>query len=366
MKVLHVISGGETGGSKKHLIQLCQGAPFDAELLLLTEGPFAEEARSHGINVTVISQKSRFDRSTPQKILAFIQQNGFSLVHSHGARANFLINSIQKKLTVPWAVTVHSDPSLDFLHQPKVVNQIFTHLNKRALRNAGHLFAVSEEFKNMLMKINIPADKITPVFNGIEFHEAVPSYNRSEIRKSLNTELTDFVYVIVARLHPVKGHNYLLDAFNELSVPNRKLWIVGDGALRNALEEHSEKLGLENRVQFLGPRKDINELLFAADVSLLTSYSESFPLVLLESADMATPVIATDVGGVSALVKPGETGWIIAPGNKPALIRAAEEAAAADTDGMGRSLREFAKENFSNVKLQQHLYSSYLKLINKD
>lgn len=363
MKILHMISGGETGGSKKHLLQLFHQTPVDMELLLLTEGPFAEEARKQGIKVTVIPQKNRFDQSTSKKILSFIKQNRFSLVHSHGAKSNFLINSIHKKMDVPWCVTVHSDPSLDFLHQPKAVNRFFTFLNKRALRNADHLFAVSEKFKTMLIEIGIASSKITPVFNGIEFHEAIPGYDSTQTRAQFDTEESDFVFAIVARLHPVKGHEVLLNAFSKLENSNWKLWVIGDGALKETLELRAKDLGLHEKVLFLGKRNDVDQLLHAADASLLTSFSESFPLVLLESADMGTPVIATDVGGVSSLIEHGKTGWIIIPGDEESLLQSARAALSADTQEMGHSLRKFAVQNFSNANLQRNLTAAYQKIL---
>lgn len=366
MKVLHIISGGESGGSKKHLVQLLTNSPVEAELLLLTEGAFAQDARKAGIPVTVIQQSSRLDRSTGKKILAFLKQGGFSLVHSHGARANFLVNSIYKKLGMPWFITVHSDPTLDFLHQPKPLAKIFTVLNQRAMRRADHLFAVSEKFKDMLIRMGVKPKKITSVFNGINFHETLPAFDKREIRESLGAQADDFVFAIVARLHPVKGHDILLEAFAKTDKKDWKLWIIGEGDLRTKLEEQAQKLGINDRVAFLGKRDDVDQLLYAADVSLLTSHSESFPLVLLESADMATPVISTNVGGVPALIDPGKTGWIVEPGRADALMYAIGKAmdAETDTEAMGHLLRSFAKENFSNENLQRDSLAIYNKVLN--
>ncbi|KYG59536.1 glycosyltransferase [Planococcus maritimus] len=364
MKVLHVISGGETGGSKKHLLQLLKNSPVEAELLLLTEGAFAEDARKAGIPVTVVQQNSRLDRSAPRKILLVLKKGGFSIVHTHGARANFLVDSVYKKLGMPWFITVHSDPTLDFLHQPKPLAKVFTVLNQRAMRRADHLFAVSEKFKDMLVQMGVQPRKITPVFNGINFHETLPDFDNRAIRESLNTEEDDFVFAIVARLHPVKGHDILLNAFAQIDQPC-KLWVIGDGDQSQKLRDQAAALNIENRVQFLGARTDVDQLLYAADVSLLTSHSESFPLVLLESADMATPVIATNVGGVPALVDPGKTGWIVEPGRADALEHVMSKAMQANTQEMGSMLRSFAKENFSNEKLQREIhqiYKSVLKL----
>lgn len=370
MKILHMISGGETGGSKKHLIQLFKDAPFEAELLLLTEGEFAQEAREKGINVIVFQQQGRRDRTVNNKISEHIKQNGIQIVHSHGPRANFIMSSISSQLNIPWAITVHSDPKLDFLHQPKPLAMIFQFLNLRAIKKANHIFAVSTRFKEMLINYGIDEQKISIIFNGIDFKDVNNENDLIKLKANYNIIDKDFVAVHIARLHPVKGHSVLLEAVAKLQpLNNFKLLLVGEGPERSSIEALIKQRKLSNQVKLLGFRKDTDQLLELADISLLTSYSESFPLVLLESANAHTPIITTDVGGVGDLIINNELGWIVQPRSVDDLMEALQEAIAAKKNQtlrpMGNLLNEHAKENFSNVQLQNSLYQSYEWLIDK-
>lgn len=370
MKILHIISGGETGGSKKHLIQLFHNAPFEAELLLLTEGAFAQEAREKGIKVTVIQQQGRIDRSVNEKILDHIKQNGIEIVHSHGPRANFIMNNISSKLTIPWAITVHSDPNLDFLHQPKPLAMIFQYLNRRAIKKADQIFAVSTRFKEMLVSYGVAEQKISTIFNGIDFEELDVKEEVVQLKNDYNLNDKDFVAVHIARLHPVKGHSVLLEAIEQLQlVKDFKLLLVGEGPERKEIESIIKQKNLSNQVKLVGFRKDIPQLLALADVSLLTSYSESFPLVLLESANAHTPIITTDVGGVGDLIISKELGWIVQPRSVNELACALKEAIEAKRNGslqqMGQLLNAHAKANFSNAQLQNSLYEIYKDMISE-
>jgi glycosyltransferase involved in cell wall biosynthesis len=370
MKILHIISGGETGGSKKHLIQLFHDAPFEAELLLLTEGAFAQDAREKGIKVTVIQQQGRIDRSVNKKILEHINQNGIEIVHSHGPRANFIMNNISSKLTIPWAITVHSDPKLDFMHQPKPMAMIFQYLNRRAIKKADHIFAVSTRFKDMLVSYGVKEQKISTIFNGIDFEELNVEEEVVQLQNEYNLTDKDFVAVHIARLHPVKGHSVLLEAIEQMQpLKDFKVLLIGDGPERKEIESLIKQKNLSNQVKLVGFRKDIPQLLSLADVSLLTSYSESFPLVLLESANAHTPIITTDVGGVGDLIINEELGWIVQPGSVDELAKALSEAFVAkktqSLQQMGHLLNAHAKANFSNTQLQNSLYQNYQSMINE-
>ncbi|WP_017380221.1 glycosyltransferase [Paenisporosarcina sp. TG-14] len=370
MKILHIISGGETGGSKKHLLQLFHKAPFESELLLLTEGAFAQQARELGIHVTVIKQQSRLDLTVNNKIHQHIIQRGIEIVHSHGPRANFIMSNLSSKINVHWAITVHSDPKLDFLHQPKPLAFIFQYLNRRAIKKANHVFAVSTRFKEMLVEYGVDEQRISTIFNGIDYTNVNYDKDISNLNAHYNLTEKDFVAVHVARLHPVKGHAVLINAIEKLlQIKDFKLLLIGDGPERSAIETLIKQKNLSNHIKLLGFRNDIPQLLALADVSLLTSYSESFPLVLLESANAHTPIISTDVGGVRDLIINKDYGWIVKPKSVDELAQALVESIAAKANNslqqMGDLLNVHAKANFSNEQLQNSLYQSYEMMISE-
>ncbi|MFN8373164.1 MAG: glycosyltransferase [Anaerolineae bacterium] len=131
----------------------------------------------------------------------------------------------------------------------------------------------------------------------------------------------DFVVGILARLKPVKGHSYLIDAFGQLKdLPQAKLLIVGDGPLEAELKAQVESLGLGKRVVFTGFRQDIPDILQAIDC-MPASLSEA-PYAVLEAASYARPLLVTAVGGLKTLLKHQDTGLLVAPKDAAGLADA--------------------------------------------
>nr|WP_227754538.1 glycosyltransferase family 4 protein [Stagnihabitans tardus] len=127
--------------------------------------------------------------------------------------------------------------------------------------------------------------------------------------------------VFVGRLDPVKGVPLLLEAFAAVKArhPEARLTVAGDGRIRSRLEARARALGLE--VAFPGylDEGQVAELLAEADMLVLPSFAEGLPVVLMEALAARVPVIATQVAGVSELVRDGVSGLIVAPGDVAGL-----------------------------------------------
>ncbi|MEV6640578.1 glycosyltransferase [Amycolatopsis sp. NPDC051371] len=140
-----------------------------------------------------------------------------------------------------------------------------------------------------------------------------PVLGRAEVRASLGVPEQTPVALCLARLEPQKRHDVLLDAWAAVE-RDAVLWLAGDGSLRADLERRAEALG--RRVEFLGTRADVPDLLTAADVTVLTSDWEGLPLAVLESMAAGRPVVATDVGGIGEVLAEG--GGLVVPPADPA------------------------------------------------
>lgn len=125
----------------------------------------------------------------------------------------------------------------------------------------------------------------------------------------------------VGRLSLQKNHRLLLLATKLLvsDYPNIKVWIIGDGELRDELVSLVEQLGITRNVVFWGSRQDVYELLSQMTLFVLTSSWEGLPTVVLESMACGIPVVSTDIPGVRELIKHGQNGWIV-PGFDPAIL----------------------------------------------
>jgi len=135
---------------------------------------------------------------------------------------------------------------------------------------------------------------------------------------------------IIGQLTPRKGQLELLNAFVKImtEVPQAVLLVVGaplfnrDHEYQLKLTQAADKLGITDRVRFLGARSDVAAIMQSLDLLVLNSRSEPFSLVLLEALASGTPVLATFVDGVPELIRHGETGWLVPPQNERALAMA--------------------------------------------
>jgi glycosyltransferase involved in cell wall biosynthesis len=169
--------------------------------------------------------------------------------------------------------------------------------------------------------------------------------------------------LMVGRLAPPKRPDLAIRALASVreQVPDAELHIVGDGPLRTEAEALAAGLGIAGAVRFLGTREDVPELLAEAECALLASDYEGSPLAVVEAMAASVAVVATKVGGVGELVRPGATGAIAPKGDAEALARALlevlgdpEQAAALGAEG-----RRFAQEELSLDRMVGSLVGLY-------
>jgi glycosyltransferase involved in cell wall biosynthesis len=168
----------------------------------------------------------------------------------------------------------------------------------------------------------------------------------------------------VARLTTVKNHRLLLDAWSVVArskLPHAMLLLVGDGPLREELEELVRLNQLSESVRFLGWQPNSPSVYSISDVAVLTSDSEGFPNSLVEGMACGCPVIATDVGGVRDAVSE-RVGILIPRGDRCALIEALQELITnkARRDLMANEARSTALRAFSRAHAVAALERAYV------
>ncbi len=181
---------------------------------------------------------------------------------------------------------------------------------------------VSKEAVERFVFLNAsPAAKITHVYNGIDTDKFVfDQIARERIRES--NSIKGPLILAVGRLTEAKDYPNLLNALVLVleELPDVKLWIVGDGHLKENLLTESVTLNVSNHVTFLGVRNDVYKIMSAADVFVLSSAWEGFPLVVAEALACQRPVVATDCGGVRESIS--ENGQLVEPKSHVALAKA--------------------------------------------
>jgi len=194
------------------------------------------------------------------------------------------------------------------------------------LRCIDDMAAVSQNGKaSWVERARLNPRKVRVIYNGIELagvDGGKPSSRR--VRKEIGIPLDAKVIGVAARLVPIKGHSYLIAAFPEVlkAVPSAHIVLAGDGPSRRDLEEQAARLGISERVKFLGHRSDIMRVIQAYDVIALPSLSESMPFSLLEGMSYGKPALVSGVGGMPELVEDSVSGYVVPPRDACAIARA--------------------------------------------
>lgn len=374
MKILHFISGGDTGGAKTHVLTLLENLlklNIEVELLCIMEGIFTEEAREIGVPVTIIPQTKRYDLSVNMKICDYINNSGCDLVHCHGARANYISLFIMHNVKVPMITTLHSDYKLDFKDNFRK-QVVYTPINSYALRRFDHILCVTNSFKNMLLQRGFKEKRIEVIYNGIDFKPELETldkerfYDRLHIKYNPNKKYVG----IAARLFAVKGVDVFLKAANVLAkrCDNIDFIVLGDGEMWDSCEAYVKENNISDRVHLAGQIMNgvvMNSFYKHIDINTLSSYSESFPYALLEGARMKRATVATAVGGIPEMIEEGKSGYLVPSGDYNAFADRVEKLCN-DNElrlKMGQAFYDRAFENFSVESMAVTHINIYNKII---
>jgi len=306
IKVLHIVLGLQVGGLEKFVLNLTDSYSADVQssILCLSDPQEQFEIKCH----SEIIRWNKRDGLSPLwafKIARLVRDSGFDLVHTHNPSPHFYGALAGLISGVPVVHTKHGR------NYPTDVKKVF--LNRIASKLSQRIVAVSSDAADVCRQIEkIPAKKVQTILNGVDT-QRFASGGDSSLRAELQLPEDVPIVGIVARLSPEKNHQLLLEACCLLSVKNIKfhLVIIGDGSLREKLEQCEERCVLGDAVTFLGMRQDVADLVKEFNVFVLSSKTEGVSLTLLEAMSCCIPVVATDVGGNAEVVDDGVTGFIV-------------------------------------------------------
>ncbi|MBQ7255348.1 MAG: polysaccharide pyruvyl transferase CsaB [Oscillospiraceae bacterium] len=368
MKIIHMISGGDVGGAKTHVLSLLAGLSKteQARLVCFTEGDFAKEARELGIDTLVLEEGLT---SVVRKLRRMIRDEGFEIVHCHGSRANMIGSLLRKTISAPVITTVHSDYRLDYLGRP-LGRLVYGTINTVSLRFLSYYVGVSDAMCDLLISRGFDPQRMFSIYNGVDFSPRTPSLDRAEYLESVGHADWQSCVVcgIAARFSAVKDVATLIRGF-ALAVkdcPNLRLLIAGDGEQRKELESLAAQLCPEETYCFAGWVSDMDSFYNALDINTLTSLSETFPYALTEGARMRCATIASNVGGVPYLIEDGVCGMLFAATDEKMLASHLKTLASDEAlrNKLGDALYEKASRDFSvdaTVRRQIEIYQTILR-----
>jgi glycosyltransferase involved in cell wall biosynthesis len=232
-------------------------------------------------------------------------------------------------LNVPVVITARGTDINLFSRMPLIRPMI-----RSALQYARGVIAVSGALKGRMVELGIDPEKVAVIRNGID-RSIFYQRDRAETRRRLGLGRDSRIIVTVGALVPLKGIDRLIDAMKLLE--NEKLYVIGDGPERIALESKITEHRLADRVFLIGsrPQQELAEWYSAADLFCLASIREGCPNVVIEAMACGTPVIATDVGGVRELIDGPDCGRVISNVTPESLAREIDTAFRIDWDRAG-------------------------------
>ncbi len=308
MKILHVITSLYTGGAERLMVDLLptlrNDEDFQVDLLLINgvETPFKKALKQAGIKVCALSMTNDvYNLRNIFRFRRFLAHNDYDIIHTHNTACQLFV-PIAKSLTRNKAKLVTTEHNTTNHRRTK---WWLKPLDKWMYRKYAAIVCISDLTRHNLEQYLGTDWPMHTIYNGVDtkrFARPVKDISGQQ----------DFVVTMVAAFRPQKDQDTLIRAFTHLE-PNFRLQLVGGGQRGEELKALCRELGLEDRVQFLGVRMDVPDIMEQSDVIVLSSHWEGFGLAAVEGMASGRPMVATDgdglrdiVGGAGVLFQPGD------------------------------------------------------------
>lgn len=329
-RILHIVGDSKFGGASILIIRLAQkakGVGWDVDVLT-ADSIFQKALHKHGINViklNVIWRDTKFLRDICGlfKLYHFLKNTPYTIVHTHTSKGGFIGRLAARLAGVP--VIIHTVHGFAFHEESSSLKVfIYSKLERLAAYWCDSIITVSNFHREWALKLRIGTQKkIKTIVNGISEERIKPIHTIKRIKEKLGIASNEFIILSIGRLAKQKGFEYLIEAVPKWSTKigcGFKVFIIGEGPLRNILEEKVKLLGAQRQVKFLGFCKDIGDLLAVSDIIVLPSLREGLSISLLEAMAAGKPIITTTIGSNIEVVKHGETGILIPPKSSDKIV----------------------------------------------
>jgi glycosyltransferase involved in cell wall biosynthesis len=343
MKILHIITRLDKGGSAEVVVYICEyfNKKEGYEIVLVYGGETKVNLSCKNYYIKELKRKISLvnDIIAFLKIYKIIKKEKPDIIHTHSSKAG-IIGRLAAWLA---RTTSYKLQATKIIHTPhghifygyygKLKTLLFLFLERLTAKITDKLVALTEGEKNESLSFGVGKEQqwiIIPA--GIDYNLELKvscKLHNSELKEKLGISKNSIVVGTVARLEPIKGIRYFVDAAKIiLSLPSSYILpsiyflIVGDGSERKFLEEKVEKLGLKDKFIFTGMRDDVAELMSIMDIYVQPSINEGMGKTIVLAELLGKPVVATNVQGIPSVVINNETGILVPPKDPQKLAEA--------------------------------------------
>ena len=322
MKLLHILhteAAAGWGGQEIRVLQetrLLLERGHRVSLVCQVDSPLEERARSISnsrFHLIPISMKSALSLWVFLTLYRYVSKNNLDVIHTHSSVDSWLGGVVGKLSGVPVIRTRHvSLPVNDFFPN----HLLYSYIPQRILTSGNMISDIVKQVRC------VDSNKVVSIPAGVDLRKFDSEISGEKIREELKVDSNQILIGKIGVVRGWKGHNYFLEAIPLIlkKIPYAKFVIVGDGPGFKEIKSKVKLAGIENKVDLLGHREDVPEIMAALDVQVLASFAgEGTPQIIPQAFVMKTPVVATKIASIPDLLGQGERGILIEPENALSL-----------------------------------------------
>jgi glycosyltransferase involved in cell wall biosynthesis len=314
MKVIHVESGMHLYGGALQVLFLLRGLRDSGEhVLVCPPGSKIGEAAAEHVRVVTLPIGGDLDFAFIRRFRRLLRAEKPDLVHLHSRRGADILGGLAARLEgVPAVLSRRVDNP-----EPRWAVRLKYRLYQRVI-------TISRGIAAVLMRQGVDPEKIRCVHSAVDTELYRPGGDPRWLRETFSLPADARVVGMAAQLIERKGHRVLLEAAPAVLAqhPRARFLLFGQGPLREALAAEIEQRGLQHAVMLAGFRTDMARILPSLDLLVHPAYMEGLGVALLQTAACGVPIVACRAGGIPEIVRDGENGRLVEPGDAPALASA--------------------------------------------
>lgn len=321
LSIMQIIATLEVGGAEGQLCELVKGLnkeKYEISVCCLTRGgPLQEKIEELGVPVYILGKRNKLDFTILFRLASLLKIKKIDLVHTWMFTANMWGRLAAILAHTPSIIASERTVAFEKDTCRNVVDKILARVTALIIANSNGV-------KRSCLKRGLPSEKLKVIPNSCDLEIFGQREDSGKIKRELGIKDGSLLVGSIGVLRPEKGHRFLVHSIPAVLniFPEAIFILVGDGPQREELEELSVKLGIPQKVNFLGQRRDVPDILSCLNVFVLPSLYEGLPNAVLEAMACGLPVVATDVEGTNEVVVDGETGILVSPKDPERLAEA--------------------------------------------
>jgi len=319
LHILHTEAAAGWGGQEIRVLQetrLLLERGHRVSLVCQADSPLEERARSISssrFHLIPISMKSALSLWVFLSLYRYVSKNNLDVIHTHSSVDSWLGGVVGKLSGVPVIRTRHvSLPVNDFFPN----HLLYSYIPQRILTSGNMISDIVKQVRC------VDSNKVVSIPAGVDLRKFDSEISGEKIREELKVDSNQILIGKIGVVRGWKGHNYFLEAIPLIlkKIPSARFVIAGDGPGFKEIKSKVKLAGIDNKVDLLGHREDVPEIMAALDVQVLASFAgEGTPQVIPQAFAMKTPVVATKIASIPELLGQGERGVLIEPENALSL-----------------------------------------------